>query len=345
MNILIITQKIDKRDPILGFFHRWVEDFSKYFGKITVICLQKGEYDLPSNVKVLSLGKEEKQSRMQYLSRFYAYIWQEKKNYDAVLSHMNQEYVLLAGFIWWLLGKKIYMWRNHHVGDELTDMAAFFCKKIFCTSRFSYTAKFRKTVIMPVGIDLNRFKPLVGQKRKPRSILFLSRMAPVKKPDLLVNALYKLKEKDISFSASFFGNPEPKDETFFQSLKKKVEDYGLSKHIQFLDAISNEETVGVYNSHEIFVNLSSSGMYDKTIFEAMACGCVVLASNENLKGNIAEHFIFEDSSLEDLVSKLEFLISLTDNEKIKFGLGLRDYALANHSLLALSSKLASEMSG
>ena len=31
MNLLLITQKIDKDDPILGFFHRWVEEFAKHF--------------------------------------------------------------------------------------------------------------------------------------------------------------------------------------------------------------------------------------------------------------------------------------------------------------------------
>jgi hypothetical protein len=59
MKLLIITQKVDINDPILGFFHRWIEEFAKHCEKITVICLYKGTYNLPNNVKVLSLGKEE----------------------------------------------------------------------------------------------------------------------------------------------------------------------------------------------------------------------------------------------------------------------------------------------
>lgn len=49
MNLLIITQKIDQNDDVLGFFHRWVEEFSKYCELVIVICLQKGEYDLPAH--------------------------------------------------------------------------------------------------------------------------------------------------------------------------------------------------------------------------------------------------------------------------------------------------------
>ena len=58
MKILICTQKVDLNDDILGFFHSWIAEFAKQCEKVTVICLYKGEYDLPGNVKVLSLGKE-----------------------------------------------------------------------------------------------------------------------------------------------------------------------------------------------------------------------------------------------------------------------------------------------
>ncbi len=343
MKLLIITQKIDKNDPILSFFHRWVIEFAKHFEKITVICLLKGEYDLPDNVKVLSLGKEEKQSRKQYLARFYSYVWKERNNYDVVLSHMNQEYVLLAGFIWWILRKRIYMWRNHAVGDELTDMSAFFCKKIFCTSKFSYTAKFKKTVIMPVGIDLKRFKPNAGQKRIPNSILFLSRMSPVKRSDVLVDALFELSEKGIKFSTSFYGDPALTDESYFEELKAKVQDYRLTNMVKFLRGIPNEQTVSVYNNNEVFVNLTSSGAYDKTIFEAMACGCLVLASNENLRGNIDPRFIIDDNSREKLALKIIALFEMSDVEKRKYANDLRNYALNNHSLVTLAERLASEM--
>lgn len=57
-NLLIITQKVDIDDDLLGFMHGWILEFSKHCDKLTVICLQKGEYHLPENVKVLSLGKE-----------------------------------------------------------------------------------------------------------------------------------------------------------------------------------------------------------------------------------------------------------------------------------------------
>ena len=114
MKLLIITQAIDLDDPILGFFHRWVEEFAKRFEHIEVICLKLGRHSLPGNVSVHSLRKEKgRRSRFMYATYFGWLIWKLRPKYDAVLVHMNPEYVILGGVDWRLMGKKIYFWYNH----------------------------------------------------------------------------------------------------------------------------------------------------------------------------------------------------------------------------------------
>ncbi len=70
--LLIFTQAVDKNDSVLGFFHGWLEAFSRVFA-LTVVCLRKGAHDL--SVPVVSLGKEEGASRLKYLYRFYKTIF------------------------------------------------------------------------------------------------------------------------------------------------------------------------------------------------------------------------------------------------------------------------------
>src|SRR3989344_9634434 len=195
MRLLILTQKIDENDDVLGFMHGWVKEFARQAERVTVICLYKGEYHLPENVQVFSLGKERGESRLKYIWNFYKYISREQKNYDAVFVHMNQEYVLLGGLVWKILGKKIIMWRNHGAGNFLTRLAVMFCDKVLCTSKFSYTAKFKKTSLMPVGIDTKLFEADPTITRKTKSILFLARMSPVKRPDFLLAALRILNDQ------------------------------------------------------------------------------------------------------------------------------------------------------
>src|SRR3989344_3062275 len=337
MKLLLFTQALDTNDPVLSVYHSWVLEFAKNFEFITVICLRKGAYNLPANVKVLSLGKEQGKSRLGYITRFYKYIFGEE--YDSVFVHMNQEYVLLGGLFWKLSGKRIYMWRNHHAGSFLTAIAIAFCTRVFCTSKFSYTVKYKKTIIMPVGVDTDFFVRRQEIIKIPRSILFLSRIAPVKKPHIFIEALKLLKAGSINFKASIYGDSLDRDREYHGDLKEKVKKAGLSDWVVFYDGIPNSETVRAYNSHEIFVNLSSSGMYDKTIFEAMACETLILATNKNLEGLVPESFIAKEDDVENIAFKLEKLLVLSLDEKVKWGRELCRVTNEHHSLRELGNKL------
>ncbi len=342
MKLLIITQKIDERDPVLGFFVNWVARFAERFERTTVICLERGKHHLPSAIKVLSLGKESGRSRLKYLWRFYKYIWQERKNYDAVFVHMNQEYVLLGWKFWKLFGKKIFLWRNHPAGSWRTDLAVWFCDKVFCTSRFSYTARFRKTVLMPVGIDLEIFKPDPLVQKIPHSILFLARLAPVKRPDLLLRALAILRERGIDFTANFYGDALPADAAYAQSLRTQAA-AGLSGAVHFFPAVPNNQTPALYRRHEIFVNLSPSGMFDKTIFEAAACGTLALNSNQNLRDQWDERLLFCENDASDLADRLALLLALPDEEYRQLAAGILDQVSTEHSLARLIQELHAKL--
>lgn len=299
MRLLIVTQKIDRNDPILGFFHRWAEEFAKHCESVVVICLQEGEYHFPENVHVLSLGKEEGGFRIlkiiRYIVRFYIYIFRERKNYDAVFVHMNQEYVLLGGLFWKMLGKKITMWRNHAKGSILTRMAVMMSHRVFCTSPQSYTAQFNKTKIMPVGIDTEFFKPDPSVRKKPNSILFLGRIAPVKNVDVFVESLNELQSQGIEFSVTMAGAALPQDSEYKRKVRARVAEYRLGDKVKFVGAVTQGKALRLYKEHELYVNLTPSGSMDKTIFEAMACGSTVVSSNKDILEAIGDNEIKKDS--------------------------------------------------
>jgi len=282
MRLLFITQVLDKNDSVLGAYHGWILSLAEQFESIEVICLFEGEHSLPKNVHVHSLGKEKlTRSSYIYALRCIRLVWSLRNSYDRVFVHMNQEYILLCGVLWRALGKRIYFWRNHYAGSFFTDIAASFCTKIFCTSEYSYTAKYPQTVYMPVGIDTALFKERPLVERVPRSILFLARMAPSKRPEMLVRALELLSEQDIQFTASFVGSPREEDREWFARLKEQVANSSFASSVSCTSAVPNSETPELFQSHQVFVNCSPSGMFDKTLFEASAAGATVLASSKD----------------------------------------------------------------
>lgn len=344
MKLLIVTQAVDTQDPVLGFFVRWIEELSNRFECIEVICLKEGKYDLPQNVRVYSLGKERGRpffGAFAYGWRFLALAWRLRNDYDAVFVHMNQEYVLLAGWLWKLLDKRIYLWRNHYAGSWLTNVAAAFCEKVFCTSKHSYTAKYKKTVLMPVGVDTERFKPDPLVERKPRSILFLARISPSKRPEMLLDALATLARENVAFTATFVGSPLPKDESYYEGLQARASTLGLGNAVSFLPGVPNSETPKLYRTHEIFVNTSPSGMLDKTIFEAAASGCIPLAASQDWTDRIDDSLSFASSG--DLVRAIGKILNLSEKDKEGYGDALRNIVSANN-LETLVDRIAHELS-
>lgn len=353
MKLLILTQTIDTTDPVLGFFVRWVEEFSKHVESVEVICLREGKYSLPANVRVHSLGKEREGHdaqheaarfarhlvlRAKYAFRFLSLVWRLRHSYDSVFVHMNQEYILLSGVIWKMLKKRVYLWRNHYAGSLLTDIAVFYCNKVFCTSKYSYTAKYKKTLIMPVGVDTQRFNLDSSIHRKAHSILSLSRISPSKHIEVFIDALIMLDDGGVNFSANIVGSELPKYKDYYKKLYERARPLLLSGKITFNPGVQNDATPEIYRAHTFFVNTSKSGMFDKTLFEAAACGDIVLSSSKDFAKLAGIETYFDDASTLNKI--LRGLLVKSSGEISKKNLS---NVVQQHSLTELTDRLLKEI--
>ncbi len=347
MKLLIITQSVDRRDTTLGFFHRWIEEFSKRVEKVEVICFYKGQYDLPQNVSVYSLGKEQVEARstkhevrggkIKYVLNFYKYIWRLRNDYDVVFVHMNQEYVVLAGIFWRMWNKKVLFWRNHPHGDFLTRIAVLFSDKVFCTSTHSFTARYSKTEIMPAGIDTNIFKKNSEITREKNSLLVFSRIAPIKKIELAIDTFVELRSKGISASLSIIGDALPKNQGYLETLKDRAEIAGVGDKVKFEKGVPFIEVPAVFQSHDLFLNFTPSGSFDKMIIEALACGTKVLVLNQSMK-NILPDGSITDGDIADIVRKADKLLTFDVSQSAEYAERARE-VVYKQSLDMLMDKL------
>ena len=196
MRLLIITQKVDINDDILGFFHSWLFEFSKKCEAIIALCLERGQYDLPTSVKVLSLGKipnvqHSVLNKITYAWRFYKFIWRERKNYDAVFVHMNPIYIVLGGVFWNLAKKKIILWYTHRQVDMKLWLAEKFADFILTASEESLRLSTKKMKVLGHGIDVEKFR--APQKEAATGlfkIIYVGRIAKIKNQEILIKAQY-----------------------------------------------------------------------------------------------------------------------------------------------------------
>lgn len=157
MKVLFIAEKIDKNDEIWGYLHGHLLDLAPQCEKLSIICLEKKDHNLPPSVKILSLGKEGSTSRWKYVINFYKFIWRERVNYDFVFVYREPLWVVLGGPIWRLLGKRIVLWYNH----------------TFVNWRLRIGEKFVSSIITPSlgGVPLGSHKVVISESFLNKEIL------------------------------------------------------------------------------------------------------------------------------------------------------------------------------
>lgn len=346
MRVLFCTQIIDKEDPALSFFHSWIKYFAPTYKNIKVICLKKGKIDLPKNVEVFSLNKEKYNKlffrKILYIFKLLYLTYKKRHEYDVVFVHMNQEYVLACGWLWKFLGKPICLWYNHYSGSVFTKIATTFCKKVFYTSNFSYTAQLKKSVKMPVGVDTEKFNRSDSIKRMYAKALFLGRITKSKNLDVFIEALIQVNKIHNCVGAIYGPTITEQDKKYLNYCMSLIKD-NVNKKILFNNGIASEKTPEIYSSANIFINCSKSGMYDKTIFEAAACGCIVISSSIDFKHEAGEEHFFDLRNSKQLADRIIYFLSMSKNEQDYLRQKMRHIA-ERHSINSLNNFIYKQLS-
>lgn len=351
MRLLFITQKVDKNDDVLGVYHRWLEKLAGNFEKIRVICLFRGVVELPPNIEVYSLGKEIGVSKLGYFLNFFKYIIRLRSGYDVVFVHMNPEYLILGGWLWKLLGKKIVFWYAHYLATTKLKIASLFADRIVTSTRLAYPLESKKLIVLQQGIDTERFKP-AGIKNQESGIrkfkvLFLGRIAPVKNLEVLLKSIELIRKDNSNISLTVVGGPTPgktSEVNYFNKIKKLAADLNLDGGVEFLGSVPNVETQAIYRNHNLFVNLTDTGSFDKSTLEAMACGLPVIISNkaflEIFNQDLIGKLIFRDKDPQDLAQKIVSFMKLRPAEINNISDAMRQIILDKHDLNRLAKKLS-----
>jgi hypothetical protein len=67
LRVLMITQRVDLDDDILGFTHTWANKLAEKVERLYVLALAVGRRSLKDNVELFSKGKEPANSRLERL--------------------------------------------------------------------------------------------------------------------------------------------------------------------------------------------------------------------------------------------------------------------------------------
>jgi glycosyltransferase involved in cell wall biosynthesis len=343
MRLLIITQKVDQDDPVLGFFHRWIEEFSKNVEQISVICLYEGKHKFPSNVRVYSLGKEFRVSRLMYIIRFYKILWRLRGSYDAVFVHMNPIYVILCGVLWRGFGKKVALWYTHKHVDSNLRIAEALVHIIFTASQKSFRLKSDKIVVVGHGIDTEEFAPRKKEHTDIFQIVSVGRISPIKDYETLIRAIDVLVRGKIHVRMIIMGDVVlESDRAYLFRLNSLIEEKHLGDVITLLGSVPHKQLPDKFAQADLLVSASGTGSIDKAILEAMACGIPAVTSNEafgEVFGVDAVALMFPSRDTSLLVQRIKHMYNLGVPARAELGKRLREIVVTNHNIENVISKI------
>lgn len=345
MKLLILTQTVDYRDPILGFFHRWILEFAKKFDAVYVICLYEGMHELPANVFVYSLGKEHGVSRLTYCVRLYKYVSKLffVQKIDRVFFHMGAIYNILL-FPFFLIRKithtKFLWWKTHGKLNWVGHIAAVGTDEIVTAGSFSFVGNNKKVRVVGHAIDTDAFRAESSEvSRTPPKILSVGRVTPIKKNEISIRVLAQyMSELGDAVSFDIFGPIT--DTEYKQSLDALIQKSGVADHVTFQGSKSPEEMRGIYPSYSVLLHPSYEAGFDKVVLEAMAAGVIPLTSIRSFKPilNLFGLYI-PPQDVDGYVFMLRTILEMNDSDRVRLIHELRNIVIKDHSIATLPERI------
>ncbi|HVM59160.1 MAG TPA: glycosyltransferase family 4 protein, partial [Candidatus Paceibacterota bacterium] len=149
-------------------------------------------------------------------------------------------------------------------------------------------------------------------------IVSVGRITPIKRLEILLDALALLRTEGVRAEVSLVGAPTvPSDAAYQESLAAQASRFGISGAVHFMGAMPYDAMPEHYRQNDISVNLAPTGGIDTAVLEAMASGCIPLVANRAFAPffkSDADRLLF-DPNPEALAEKLRSLIRMQQEER------------------------------
>ena len=196
-----------------------------------------------------------------------------------------------------------------------------------------YGASLKKITVIPPGVDIKRFRPVpvksakdkIGIPPKQRLVLFVGRLDPIKRVEILLSAFSVTKSafKQIDgqmIKLTIIGG-ESGDENLGR-LKLLAENLKISGRVKFLGQRDQKILPFYYSAAELVIIPSSYESFGLVALESMACGTPIVASKVGgltiLIADGQTGFSVPPNQTKPLAKAISLLLQ---NQKLRFEMG------------------------
>lgn len=182
----------------------------------------------------------------------------------------------------------------------------------------------KNITFIPNGVAINKFEEIDIAKDKRFKIIWVGRFDKIKNIDLLIKAVKKLENNNITVHLIGYGNEE-------NNIKKLVNKLNLNHIIKFKGKLTGNKLIEEYKTSHLFVLPSLSEGQPLTLLEAWAAKLPVIVTrvgeNENMVIDNKNGYLIAPGNEEDLIKKIREALN---NDNLK-QLGITGYNLVKQN--------------
>lgn len=209
----------------------------------------------------------------------------------------------------------------NHLAEKFKNAAFLICISSYARSqvmRLLDSVDWKKIEVIPLGVDPHLYRPKPPKEDSyPLEILCVARMTTTKGPEILLQAVCKLLQKQKNIKLTFVGDGVERER-----LEKKVMAMGLQQTITFKGALNPEQTRQAYKTADIFVLLSFAEGVPVVLMEAMSMEIPCIATGIN---GIPELIKNDENGLlvapSDVEGAVEAISRLLEDSSLRLKLG------------------------
>jgi len=274
-----------------------------------------------------------------------------RRRFDAVVAYFAFPQGLVAFLVGTLTHRKVLILTDGgdldvYLGQTpLRPLITKYLRKATCVTAQSKTKIQRlhslgiEAQFCPViGVDTKRFAYVPFEYKKKNSILFVGRLNPEKRIEVLMKACGILHDRNVPLRLTIVG-----EGVLMQQLVDLAQDIGIGSLTAFTNYVPNSQIDHYYRDNSFFVLPSRREASSKSLLEAMSSGCVCIASdiadNTDIIRNRYNGLRFRLDDENDLSRQLLWAFSQPSFNLAQLGTNARALVENRYSLQAVASSL------
>ena len=348
MRLLVVNFEMDEVSGVLAWQASVVRELAARCEFVVVVTSRLGRFTCPNNVHIHVVPKW-----VWGIPRRFGGRWLVNLNLislirqykiDACFIHMAMEWTYVLAPALKLYQIPVLVWYAHGTVSNRLRLAHALADRIVTSTPEGFRLPSDKVHVIGQGVDTALFQiPQLADDRN--DILYVGRVSQRKRIDLLVGVMSEIRkiQPNLLLCLRIVGPAlTPGDQGYQRRIQALIDANGLNGWIELAGFVPQQGIAAYYRNAFLHLNVSKTGSMDKTILEALACGCPVLTSNEAFVEMFRDHpdFLLQSDDPKDIAERTLDLY----RSRHSFDPGrLRSLIIGHHDIDSYADKVISQL--